>query len=83
MDGDWGWTLVATGPESAFLAAQYRQIALTIGLLLLTGVIIAWSVGLSLYSAVVISTTDQILEPMSAELQQGGAIRQLVGHQGG
>jgi hypothetical protein len=25
----------------------------------------------------------QILEPMSAELEQGGAVRQLVGHQGG
>jgi hypothetical protein len=25
----------------------------------------------------------QVLEPMGAELQQGGTVRQLVGHQGG
>lgn len=36
----WGWTLVASGPESSFLAAQYRQIALIIGMLLLSGALI-------------------------------------------
>ncbi|MDX3907851.1 MAG: methyl-accepting chemotaxis protein [Pigmentiphaga sp.] len=35
---NWGWTLVAAGPKSQFMAAQYQQIALMVGLLLAGGV---------------------------------------------
>jgi len=36
---NWGWTLVATGPKSQFMAAQYRQILLMVALLVAGGVL--------------------------------------------
>ena len=42
---NWGWTLVAVGPKSDFMAAQYRQILLMVGALLLGGA----AIGLLIY----------------------------------
>ncbi|GGX17109.1 methyl-accepting chemotaxis protein [Pigmentiphaga litoralis] len=35
----WGWTLAAQGAKSDFLAAQYKQIALVVALLLISGIL--------------------------------------------
>ncbi|MBN9476858.1 MAG: Cache 3/Cache 2 fusion domain-containing protein [Burkholderiales bacterium] len=49
---NWGWTLVATGPKAEFMAMQYKQLALIVGLLvaggLLTGLLIYYQMSMAL-----------------------------------
>jgi ABC-2 type transport system permease protein len=45
----------------------------------LSGLTIAWSLGLSLYAVVIISTANQVLEPMIEIARSGGLIGALLG----